>query len=168
MVPLIRPMQHNRDERRYPQQHHVSRCHPAFMPRMRQNENDPEKTWLPGIFVQDEMKLAEKHQLLLGFRYDYNNIHGNIFTPRFAYKWSFNENNIFRLNAGTGFRVVNLFTEDHAALTGAREVVVLNDLKPEKSYNVNFNYIKKMYFDSGGKYMKKILSIFMIILTDMQ
>ena len=115
-----------------------------------QIENDPEKTWLPGIFVQDEMKLAEKHQLLLGFRYDYNNIHGNIFTPRFAYKWSFNENNIFRLNAGTGFRVVNLFTEDHAALTGAREVVVLNDLKPEKSYNVNFNYIKKMYFDSGS------------------
>lgn len=113
-------------------------------------ENEPEKTWLPGVFIQDEIALAEDHKLLLGFRYDYNNIHGNIFTPRMAYKWSINQNNIFRLNIGTGFRVVNLFTEDHAALTGARDVIVLNDLKPEKSYNANLNYIKKMYFGSGS------------------
>ena len=113
-------------------------------------ENEPENTWLPGIFVQDEIALAEDHKLLLGFRYDYNNIHGSIFTPRLAYKWSVNKNNIFRLNAGTGFRVVNLFTEDHAALTGARDIVILNDLKPEQSYNVNLNYIKKMYFSTGG------------------
>ena len=112
-------------------------------------ENQPEKIWLPGIFVQDEIAINEKHKLLLGFRYDHNNIHGNIFTPRFAYKWNLNENTIFRLNAGTGFRVVNLFTEDHAALTGARDVVILDDLKPEKSYNTNLNFIKKIYFDSG-------------------
>ena len=111
---------------------------------------EAEKTWLPGIFIQDEITLAEKHKLLLGFRYDHNNIHGNIFTPRFAYKWSVNENNILRFNAGTGFRVVNLFTEDHAALTGARDVVILNDLKPEKSYNANLNFVKKIYFDSGS------------------
>jgi len=112
-------------------------------------ENEPEKTWLPGVFIQDEITLEEKHKLLLGFRYDHNNIHGNIFTPRIAYKWSANDNTIFRLNAGTGFRVVNLFTEDHAALTGAREIVILNDLKPEKSYNANLNFIKKIYWDSG-------------------
>jgi outer membrane receptor for ferrienterochelin and colicins len=43
-----------------------------------------------------------------------------------------NDNNIIR-NAGTGFRVVNLFTEDHAALTGAREIIIANNLKPEQS-----------------------------------
>jgi len=112
--------------------------------------NNPEKTWLPGVFIQDEIALHEKHKLLVGFRYDHNNIHGNIFTPRFAYKWNFNDNTIMRLNAGTGFRVVNLFTEDHAALTGARKVVILSDLKPEKSYNVNLNFIKKIYFESGS------------------
>lgn len=111
--------------------------------------NQPEKTWLPGIFLQDEISLTEKHKILLGFRYDYNTHHGNILTPRIAYKWSINENNIFRLNAGTGFRVVNLFTEDHAALTGARRVIIRNDLKPEKSYNINLNYIKKIYLNSG-------------------
>ncbi|MGN7783092.1 TonB-dependent receptor [Niabella sp. 22666] len=111
--------------------------------------NQPEKTWLPGIFLQDEISLASKHKLLLGFRYDHNNIHGSIYTPRIAYKWSVNDNNIIRLNAGTGFRVVNLFTEDHAALTGARDVIVEDDLKPERSYNANLNFIKKMYFNSG-------------------
>ena len=111
---------------------------------------EAQKTWLPGIFIQDEITLAEKHKLLLGFRYDHNNIHGNIFTPRLAYKWSVNDNNILRFNAETGFRVVNLFTEDHAALTGARDVIILNDLKPEKSYNANLNFVKKIYFDSGS------------------
>lgn len=114
-----------------------------------QGKNNPDKTWLPGIFLQDEITFTEKHKILLGLRYDYNSIHGNIVTPRFAYKLKFNDNNILRFNAGTGYRVVNLFTEDHAALTGSREVVIANNLNPEKSINANINYIKKIYFNSG-------------------
>ena len=111
--------------------------------------SQPQKTWLPGIFVQDEIALDTKHKLLLGARYDHNNYHGDIFTPRFAYKWTINDHNILRLNAGTGFRVVNLFTEDHAALTGARIVEIKNELKPERSYNANLNYIKKFHIGIG-------------------
>lgn len=110
---------------------------------------EAENTWLPGIFVQDEITFSPKSQVLLGARYDYNSIHGSIFTPRFAYRFKADENTIFRLNAGTGFRVVNLFTEDHAALTGSRDVVIKNDLKPEKSVNVNLNYIQKINFGNG-------------------
>ena len=113
------------------------------------NQNNPEKTVLPGIFIQNEIAFNSKQKVLVGLRYDYNSIHGNIVTPRMAYKIKLNENNIVRLNAGTGFRVVNLFTEDHAALTGAREVVIKNDLKPEQSINVNLNYIKKINFENG-------------------
>ncbi len=112
-------------------------------------ENKAEKTFLPGIFVQDEITFNEKNKLLLGLRYDYNSFHGNIFTPRIAYKLKLNDNNIIRLNAGTGFRVVNLFTEDHAALTGSREVVIKNNLKPEQSLNINLNFIKKFNFENG-------------------
>jgi len=108
-----------------------------------------ENTWLPGIFLQDEITFSPKSQVLLGMRYDYNSIHGSIFTPRFAYRFKANENTIFRLNAGTGFRVVNLFTEDHAALTGSRDVIIKNDLKPEQSLNVNLNYIQKINFGNG-------------------
>jgi outer membrane receptor for ferrienterochelin and colicins len=112
-------------------------------------KNQPQKTFLPGIFVQNEISISELHKLLLGFRYDYNSYHGNIYTPRLAYKWTVNEKNIIRLNAGTGFRVVNLFTEEHAALTGARIVEIKNELKPERSYNANLNYIKKIYAKNG-------------------
>jgi outer membrane receptor for ferrienterochelin and colicins len=42
----------------------------------------------------------------------------------------------FRASGGTGFRVVNVFTEDHQALTGSREVVFNEDLEPEKSRSV--------------------------------
>lgn len=110
---------------------------------------EAENTWLPGIFLQDEITFSPKSQVLLGMRYDYNSIHGSIFTPRFAYRFKANENTIFRLNAGTGFRVVNLFTEDHAALTGSRDVIIKNDLKPEQSVNVNLNYIQKINFGNG-------------------
>lgn len=112
-------------------------------------KNNPSITYLPGVFVQDEIRLAEGHRLLLGARYDYNSFHGGIFTPRLAYKWTLNNENIFRFNLGTGYRVVNLFTEDHAALTGAREIVIKNELQPEKSYNANLNYIRKFITDWG-------------------
>ncbi|MDI9256200.1 TonB-dependent receptor plug domain-containing protein [Flavobacterium sedimenticola] len=108
-----------------------------------------EKTNIYSAFLQDEIKLAEKHHLLLGARYDYNNNHGHIFTPRIAYKWNPTQNDVFRINAGTGFRIVNLFTEEHAALTGSRDVIITENLKPEKSYNVNVNYLKKFRFDNA-------------------
>ncbi len=106
--------------------------------------------WIPSFFVQDEIQLTEKHKLLLGTRYDYNSNHGSIFTPRLAYKWKINDSNILRFNAGTGFRIVNLFTEEHAALTGSRDVIVLEELKSERSYNANLNHLKKFYSKNGN------------------
>jgi outer membrane receptor for ferrienterochelin and colicins len=104
---------------------------------------------IPSIFAQDEIKLAKEHSLLLGLRYDYDKRHGSIYTPRSAYRWKISDNDIQRLNAGTGFRVVNLFTEEHASLTGARDVIVTEELKPERSFNLNLNFLKKIYSDNG-------------------
>lgn len=112
--------------------------------------NSPDNIFLPGVFVQDEWRVNDHHKFLLGLRYDYNTRHGSILTPRFSYKWSFNNNlDVFRFNFGTGYRVVNLFTEDHAALTGARQVVVAEELKPEQSWNINLNYVKKFILSNG-------------------
>ena len=108
--------------------------------------NTPDEVLLPGIFLQDEYEITNQHAILGGIRYDNHPKHGNILTPRLAYKWKITDNDLIRINAGTGFRVVNLFAEDHAALTGAREVVFDPELKPEQSYNINLNYIKKIFF----------------------
>lgn len=103
----------------------------------------PSVIHLPGIFIQDEIALSDRKTLLLGIRYDYNSIHRNVFSPRANYKWtSPSKSDIIRISAGNGFRVANVFTEDHAALTGAREVVFEGELEPETSWNANLNYVK--------------------------
>lgn len=107
--------------------------------------NHPSHTHLPGVFIQDELQFNSQHKLLLGLRYDFHSIHGNTFTPRLNYKWtSPNRKNILRAGIGNGYRVAHVFTEDHAALTGAREVVFTNELKPETSWNGTINYVKKI------------------------
>ncbi len=112
-------------------------------------ENTPDLVWLPGIFTQDEITINAKNKVLLGIRYDYNSKHGGIASPRLNWKFSPNKNNIFRLSLGNGYRVVNLFSEDHAALTGSRKVLIMNDLKPERSYNANLDYQKFFSFERG-------------------
>ncbi|WP_339884344.1 TonB-dependent receptor [Polaribacter vadi] len=108
-------------------------------------ENSPSIIHLPGVFAQDEISLTDRKKILLGVRWDHNSLHGNIFSPRVNYKWNSKDNaNIVRLSAGNGFRVANVFTEDHAALTGAREVEFDGDLDPETSWNANINYVKKI------------------------
>ena len=112
--------------------------------------NNTVVTHLPGVFVQNETKIDAYNTLLLGLRYDHNSIHGNILTPRINYKINnLDKSDIFRLSAGTGYRVAQVFTEDHAALTGAREVVFVDELEPEKSWNINLNYVKTFYFKQG-------------------
>lgn len=107
--------------------------------------NSPSIIHLPGVFAQDEISLSNRKKLLLGVRWDNNSIHGNIFSPRVNYKWnSIDTSNIVRLSAGNGFRVANVFTEDHAALTGARTVEFDGELDPETSWNANVNYVKKI------------------------
>ena len=107
-------------------------------------KNKSSITHLPGIFLQDEIALNTQNKLLLGARWDKNSLHGTIFSPRLNYKWNSKDNaHIIRLSIGNGFRVSNIFTEDHAALTGAREVEFNGELDPETSWNGNINYVKK-------------------------
>ncbi len=128
-------------------------------------KNNPSHSWLPGIFIQDELKLNKKHKLLIGLRYDHNSIHGSIFTPRLGYKWMLDPSTIFRINTGTGYRVVNVFTEDHAALTGAREVIVANNINPEQSYNGNINF-NKSFITKKNKYINIDLTGFYTYFTN--
>ncbi len=111
--------------------------------------NKPNNVFLPGIFFQDDWAISDKHNLLFGLRYDYSSVHKSILTPRLGYKFMLNKNHLIRINAGTGYRVVSIFTEDHAALTGARKTEIAEELKPEKSMNINLNYYGTVYFKNG-------------------
>ncbi len=99
-----------------------------------------EKTFVPGVFIQDEFSWTEELTLLGGARLDYHLNHGLIFSPRLSLKKDFGSYTTFRFNYGNGFRQVRLFTEDHAFLTGARDIVIKDELKPERSHNVTLNF----------------------------
>ncbi|NGP87711.1 TonB-dependent receptor [Fodinibius halophilus] len=94
-----------------------------------------DKRFIPGIFGQGEFTL-EDLTLLGGLRIDHHEKHGFVTAPRLSAKYSAGDNTTIRLSGGTGFRVVNVFTEDHAALTGSREVVFAENLDPEQSRSI--------------------------------
>ncbi|MEQ9231931.1 MAG: TonB-dependent receptor, partial [Cyclobacteriaceae bacterium] len=105
--------------------------------------SQPDRQYIPGVFVQDEWELSNSLTVLGGARLDQYENHGVIFSPRLSSKLKIKEWTTVRTNFGTGFRIVNLFTEDHAFVTGQREVVIAETLRPEESYNlsVNLNHV---------------------------
>ncbi len=105
-----------------------------------------DRSLIPGIFGQDEVRFDNGITLLGGLRVDHHEEHGVITSPRVAFKWDAREHTQVRINAGTGFRVVNLFTEDHAALTGARDVVITSELEPERSHSLTLNVNQVVQF----------------------
>lgn len=109
------------------------------------NDNTPatqtaDRILLPGIFIQDEWEPDGKNHFLGGLRLDLHPSHGAVWSPRLAWHRHIGEFQNLRLSTGTGFRVVSLFTEDHAALSGSREVIITEALNPEKSWSGNLNY----------------------------
>ncbi len=126
------------------------------------NVNNPNNQFVPGIFAQDEFRVSEKFTALGGVRLDHHTDHGFIFAPRLNFKYKPSEWTTFRSNFGTGFKVVNLFTEDHAFLSGQREVIIADDLNPEESYNVslNFNHVYTGFGGSGSLDMEGFYTYF--------
>lgn len=96
--------------------------------------------FIPGLFVQDEWEaMPNRITILAGLRADHHAYHGIVPAPRLALKVKPTKWNTLRLSFGTGFRVVNLFTEDHAFVTGQRTVVIEPGLDPERSYNLSLS-----------------------------
>ncbi len=93
------------------------------------------RRFIPGLFSQSELTLGNI-TLLGGLRIDHHSEHGFVTAPRLSAKYRPSELTTLRVSGGTGFRLVNVFTEDHAALTGSREVVFTEDLAPERSQSI--------------------------------
>lgn len=117
--------------------------------REQQVVNEPANQFIPGLFVQDEWSIHPKVTLLTGARLDHYQEHGLIFAPRLSAKYKPSTWTTFRTNFGTGFRIVNLFTEDHAFFTGQRTVEIVEELEPESSYNATLSW-NQTYAWLGG------------------
>lgn len=106
----------------------------------RLNGGSDDNRFVPAMFLQYDHTFSEEFRALAGIRADHHKNHGVILSPRINFKSTPSSHTTFRLNVGTGFRIVNLFTEEHESLTGSRQVVVEENLDPEQSVNLTLNW----------------------------
>ncbi len=95
--------------------------------------------WVPALFAEYAGE-AGKWSWIHGMRVERPSDQGMVVAPRVNVKWAPQPLWDLRLNAGRGYRRVHLFTEEHAALDGSREVILAEGgLAPESSWNANVN-----------------------------
>ena len=121
----------------------------TFNPVGTQLANNPDNRWIPGLLTQHEWLVSDRLRLQTGLRVDYQQDHGGIPSPSANLKISAGESTTLRLNTGTGFRIVNLFTEDHSAYSGARATILLENLAPERSLSGTASVQHIFDFDSN-------------------
>ncbi|GBU08479.1 TonB-dependent receptor [Bacteroidales bacterium] len=114
------------------------------------NKDLIQKIYVSTAYFQNEWK-NDKFSMLLGARLDKHNLlSGAILSPRGNFRYTANENFIFRATYSQGFRAPQAYNEDlHISLAGGRPVLIelSPDLKAEKSQSVSLSV--DMYRDFG-------------------
>lgn len=81
--------------------------------------------------------------LILGLRADYHNQFGLLVTPRMNFKFNFTEDAVVRVSGGRGYRTANVVAENISYLASSRQIVFLEDLDIESSWNYGANFTQK-------------------------
>ncbi len=99
---------------------------------------------IPGVFAENTLRLFDdKLTWIVGIRADNHNSFGVQLTPRTLIKWDITPKTILRANIGTGWRTVNLFSENIGLLISSRDIVFAEELQPEKALNTGINITQK-------------------------
>lgn len=96
---------------------------------------------VPGLFAEQTFRWRDdRFSWIIGARVDRHQS-GNVFlTPRSMLKWMMGRHYTLRISAGSGWRQVNLFSEQINLLTGSRDIVFADVLKPERAINLGFSH----------------------------
>lgn len=99
------------------------------------------KQIVPGVFAENAFHWNnDKIVWIVGARLDHHQQFGYFFTPRTLLKYAINNNNTIRASVGTGWRQVNLFSENINLLVSSRDIVFQEQVKPERGLNWGINY----------------------------
>jgi outer membrane receptor for ferrienterochelin and colicins len=96
-----------------------------------------------GLFAENTTTFFGKITWIVGLRADNHNSFGWQITPRTLLKYDPTTKLTLRANIGTGWRTVNLFSENIGLLASTRNLVFLEALKPEKALNTDINITQK-------------------------
>jgi outer membrane receptor for ferrienterochelin and colicins len=103
---------------------------------------------VPGVFTQYTYEKPNKFSAILGYRADFHNIYGTFHTFRSHFKYHLNPTTTVRASAGRGHRVANIFSENIAILASSREIIIDDNLDPEKAWNYGVSLTKQFKFSS--------------------
>lgn len=99
---------------------------------------------IPGFFTENSMSFFnDKLTWIAGIRGDQHNQFGFTVTPRTLIKYDIAPKTILRANIGTGWRTVNLFSENIGLLVSSRNIVFAEKLRPERATNFGINITQK-------------------------
>jgi len=109
----------------------------------------PKDEKISGIFVENNFNWNSGNlQLITGIRADNHNEYGLLITPRGLLKYNFSENTIVRCSVGSGWRTINLFSEHPHLLASNKNIVIADNLQPEKAFNYGLNILQAVYMDN--------------------
>lgn len=99
---------------------------------------------IPGVFAENTFRFFEdKLTWITGLRGDWHNQFGFTLTPRTMIKYEIKEGSVLRASAGTGWRTVNMFSENINLLASSRNIVFVEQLRPERAFNTGINFTHK-------------------------
>lgn len=100
---------------------------------------------IPGIFVENTLHaFADRVLWIAGVRIDRHQRYGTFFTPRTMVRYRINEHHILRASVGTGWRQVELFSENINLLASSRDVRFVADPGPEEAVTWGTDYTMQL------------------------
>ena len=106
---------------------------------------------IPGLFAENTLLfLNNRLTFIAGIRGDNHNIFGFKVTPRLLVKFDISQKTTVRANVGTGWRTVNLFSENIGLLASSRDIILIEKLKPEEAVNLGLNFTQKFDVANGN------------------
>lgn len=103
---------------------------------------------VPGVFAEYTFTY-NTFQAVAGIRADHHNFFGWQTTPRIHIKWDLGSQTTLRANAGSGFRMANIFAENPAAFVSSRNLIIQSQhtfgygFDPEKAWNYGLSIQQK-------------------------
>ncbi len=104
---------------------------------------------IAGVFIENTFNWNNKNlQLISGVRVDKHNDYGLFFTPRCLIKYNFSENTIMRASFGTGWKTINLFSENIKLFGTNKDIIISDNLEPEHGLNYGLNILHAIYLEN--------------------
>lgn len=96
---------------------------------------------VPGVHFEYTYGCASQpFGAIAGFRLDYHNLFGWLWTPRLNLKYNFTDEMILRGALGKGYRTPNVYADNLGLFVSAKQLIVLERIRMEEAWNGGLNF----------------------------